>query len=225
MDENTGRIVDLVINGGRLVDRGHITAPAWIAVQDGRIVSQGLDNPPAARKTIDATGKHVLPGCVDPENHPIPPVEEGIHIETQAGIVAGITTGGMMQHSPWLGQYEKFDFNFETADDVPTFMEGYPTFIELMNKGSYYDYFLTPEMSTEKQVREIPQLAEELGVTSYKLYLHCMSGEHMWDMWKVMERGGMFYYDDGTVYLAMRQVAEMGPPGLLCLHCENPKRR
>lgn len=43
----------------------------------------------------------------------------------------------------------------------------------------------------------------------------------MWDMWGVMKRGGMFYYDDGAVYLAMRSVAEMGPPGLLCLHCEN----
>ncbi len=125
MKQQSDRTVDLVIKGGRIVDRGHITPAAWIAVNKGKITSQGIagsDIPPPARKVIDATGKYVLPGCVDCENHPIPPLEEGITTETQAGVVAGITTGGMMQHSPWLGLTEDFKKVYASADDVHTFM-------------------------------------------------------------------------------------------------------
>ena len=86
MDEYSNRTVDLVINGGRIVDRGHITIPAWIAVNDGKIVSQGINDPPVAKKTIDATGKHVIPGCVDPENHPIPPVPGELLNQAATGV-------------------------------------------------------------------------------------------------------------------------------------------
>ncbi|MFC1979460.1 dihydroorotase family protein [Chloroflexota bacterium] len=221
-ESSTAMPADLVIKGSKIVGGGHITPPSWIVVNNEKITAIGVgQDAPRAKKTIDATGKYVLPGCVDPENHPIPPLERAITTETIAAVVAGITTGGMMQHSPWLGLSTDFKQLYRSADEVPTFMEGFPRFIEMMDKDSYCDYFLTPEMSTEKQVKEIPQLAKELGVTSYKLYLQCKSGEHVWDMWNVMERGGMFYYDDGTVYIAMRSVAELGPPALLCLHCEN----
>jgi len=36
-----------------------------------------------------------------------------------------------------------------------------------------------------------------------------------------MQVFGEFYYDDGTVYLAMKNIAALGPPAILCLHCEN----
>lgn len=82
------RIVDLVIQGGRIVSGRHTTPPSWIAVDKGKIVALGTgQNPPRAKKTIDVTGKYVLPGCVEPEIHPIPTIEKHIPTETAAGVV------------------------------------------------------------------------------------------------------------------------------------------
>ncbi len=212
-------MVDLVIQGGKIVTAQHTTPPAWIAVDGGRIVAIGTNKSwPEAKQTIDASGKYILPGVVDPENHPIPPIEEGFITETRAAVASGITTTGMMLSSSHTTKVPK---PIHKREDIPLFMEGTPAFIELGNQCSMTDFFFTPEMSTENQVKEIPELAEKLGVTSFKLYLHCKTGEHIWDMWPIMEPSGMFYYDDGMIYRAMRSIAALGPPVILCLHCEN----
>jgi dihydropyrimidinase/dihydroorotase len=99
-------------------------------------------------------------------------------------------------------------------------MEAFSGFLEIMAR-SHTDYFCVPWIYSDKQAQEIPEFAEKHGVTAYKFYLHCMGGEHIRSMWPLVEALGMYYYDDGTVYLAMKNIASLGPPGLLGLHCEN----
>jgi dihydroorotase-like cyclic amidohydrolase len=61
--------IDLVIHRGEVVTAGGVRKLA-IGVKNGKIVSLTSEgDPPAARQIIDAAGKHVLPGLVDPENH------------------------------------------------------------------------------------------------------------------------------------------------------------
>ncbi len=220
--------VDLVIKGGRVAVGGVVSqSPVWIAVDGGRIVSLGNNASwPEATQTIDASGKYVLPGAIDPEHHPISHQSmhavaaggETIISETSAAVAGGVTTIGMMHHSTRFALVEKKP---DKVEDVPRFMEVFPPFIEMAKGQSMVDYFLTPEMSTEEHAKEIPQLAEKLGVTSFKLYLHCKAGEHMWPMWPYMQEMGMFYYDDGMIFRAMRNIASLGPPGLLLIHPEN----
>jgi len=63
------RVVDLVIRGGRLVSSTG-TMSAGVAVEGGVIVAVADDGGlPEARETIDATGKYVLPGVIDPHVH------------------------------------------------------------------------------------------------------------------------------------------------------------
>ncbi len=215
----TGNPLDMVIHGGKVVTSGH-TIQAWIGVKDGKIVALGSNESwPEAKQTINATGKYVLPGIVDPENHPCSPLDEGLRRETAVVIADGVTTAGMMSHSSRITVRDAKPLR---AADVPTFAEVYPEFIKAGNQNSMVDFFLSPQMQTEEHAKEIPDLAERLGVTSFKLYLHLKSGEHVWDVWAAfMQSAGAFYYDDGMIYRAMKNIAALGPPAILCLHCEN----
>ena len=85
--------IDLAIRGGQVVTRGG-TVRADLGVQDGRIAAIG--EVPRAEEELDATGKLVLPGCVDLHTHlastptftPLDDFEHG----TRAAIAGGVTT-------------------------------------------------------------------------------------------------------------------------------------
>ena len=216
-----GNTVDLVIKGGWVVTPAGI-AKQWIAVDDGVIVAMGTSENqiPVAKRTIDATGKHVIPGVIDNEHHPnVNPPEELVQSETRASIAAGITTVGIEYAST---PFARPKIEFPKPEEVPLFMSVLPNVRGWeANKDIWTDYFFTPWMTNDAQAKEIPELAKEHGVTSYKLYLHCRGGEHAWDMWGVMKYLGAYYFDDGMVYTMMKNIAALGPSAILGMHCEN----
>ena len=214
------RVVDMVIKGGKVVNSGR-TLPQWVAVDGGKIIGLGFseEHMPEAKKTIDASGKYVLPGVVDIEHHPAQPIKENVITNTRAAVASGTTTGGIMGCS---GRVLDPPVEIDRGQKIPSFLESIPRFIDESLEGrSMFDYFFAPEMNSPEIIKDIPQLVEKLGVTTFKLYLHTMAGERMWDMWAVGKDRADSYYDDGDVFRAMRDVAAMGPPGHLILHCEN----
>src|SRR5207249_7072748 len=48
-----------------------------------------------------------------------------------------------------------------------------------------------------------------------------MQGPRTQAQWAGRERGGWLGFDDGTIYLGMEKAAEIGPPGIICIHPEN----
>jgi len=48
-----------------------------------------------------------------------------------------------------------------------------------------------------------------------------MQGPRTYSVWLGRQKGGYFGFDDGTIYLGMEKAAEIGPPGLICIHPEN----
>ena len=61
---------DLRIDGGTLVLPGKGVVRAGLAIRDGKIAAIGDEGAlPPARKRIDASGLHVLPGLIDPHGH------------------------------------------------------------------------------------------------------------------------------------------------------------
>ena len=94
--------VDLVIRGGRLVSSTAIMS-AGIAIEGGVIVAISRDDAlPDSRETIDATGKYVLPGVIDPHVHfrsPGSEYKEDWASGTAAAACGGVTTVFEMPNS------------------------------------------------------------------------------------------------------------------------------
>jgi dihydroorotase-like cyclic amidohydrolase len=211
--------IDLIIHGGTVATPGGFIKQ-WVAVDGGKIVAMGMISPPEAKKIIDATGKQVLPGVIDSEHHPnITPPEETIFTESRAAIATGITTIGIEQNAMIFARPPK---PFPNEDELPSLLNIMPTIREFeTNHHAMSDYFFTPILTSDRDANEIPDLAKDHGVTSFKIYLHAKSGQYMWPSWGVLSYQGFYHYDDGMIYNAMRNIASLGPPGILGLHCEN----
>ena len=89
------RIMDMVISGGKVVIPGNGIFELDIYVKDGKIASIGKQNMKAA-EVIDAAGKYVIPGIIDPHVHMglFVPFEEDLKSETKSAALGGITTVG-----------------------------------------------------------------------------------------------------------------------------------
>ena len=87
--------VDLVIKSGKIV-RSHDSFEAGIAIKDGKIVAIAADSQlPPAKEVIDAKGKAVMAGVIDPHVHMREPgiVEREDWITgTMAAAAGGVTT-------------------------------------------------------------------------------------------------------------------------------------
>ncbi|HEV8343049.1 MAG TPA: amidohydrolase family protein [Candidatus Binatia bacterium] len=212
--------LDMIVKGGQVVTAAG-TKNLAIGVKDGKIAVLALDEAlTSAREIIDARGKHVFPGLVDPENHlgTQRPLKDSMNSETRAAAAGGVTTWGIMQASPKL---RRNYIDEPKLEDVVPFSQVMPEFIEGVESHSFVDMFLTGFITTDEQALDIPRVAHEFGVTSFKFYLHMMQGPRTFSVWSGRQKGGWLGFDDGTIYLAMEKAAEIGPPGLICIHPEN----
>jgi dihydropyrimidinase/dihydroorotase len=206
---------DLALVGGRVVTPGGVVA-GGVAVRDGRVAAIGgaRDLPPAAR-TIELRGRVLLPGVIDPECHmgSHRPLADDLESETRAAAATGVTTWGLQLNSAMMAPPPG---GIQTPEQIPSMAEAVPRLLAAEARASI-DFYLTPIITTDGHVAEIPWLAREHGVTSFKLHLQ-MRGP--WGM----QAGGpqpAYNFDDGTVYAACEAIAALGPPALVLYHCEN----
>jgi dihydroorotase-like cyclic amidohydrolase len=83
--------IDLVVRGGRVVTPTEVLDTA-LAMSDGKIVALGAERMlPPAERTIDATGKYVLPGLIDCHVH-LGAVYDDWRTGPVAAAHAGLTT-------------------------------------------------------------------------------------------------------------------------------------
>ena len=195
--------------------------PGFIGIAKGKIELIGSASfLPEAKQLIDGGGNHVIPGIVDPEAHlaHTKPYRDDIETESRAAAAWGVTTWGLMQSSTQMGK----EFGDEVSKErVPLYSEVFDVFKETSEKYSMVDFFLTPMILRDEHAEQIPKLASQFGVTSYKIQLHLKTFEAISKFWKTGKRLGYFGYDDGTVFLAFENVSKIGIPALVCLHCEN----
>ncbi|MBN8869051.1 MAG: amidohydrolase family protein [Solirubrobacterales bacterium] len=214
------REVDLVIKGGTVVSPSG-TRKVGIAVDDGKIVAVTQDEfLPPAKKTVDASGLHVIPGLVDTEAHPgcYSPLKDDLGSESRAAVTAGVTTWGI--HAPSTRMGHPTFAEFVQKEDVISFHDSFPYFEQAVKDDAAVDVFATYMLETDQQAEEIPEYAKDHGVTSYKLYLQAMSPESE-PNWPGRRAGLGAGFDDGVIWVTMENVAEMGRPGIVCMHCEN----
>jgi len=214
------------MNADLLITNGRITTPAGtyvasIAVKDGRISAISRDpSGILAKETINASGLNVLPGIVDSEAHPgcYNPFRVDLKSESRAAAAAGVTTWGVHQPSTRLGA-EPF-VEYIQAADVGPFLPVMPGCVKIIEEVSAVDVFITPMVETDQQVAEIPALASEYGVTSYKLYCQSMKPE-LDKYWAGRKAGLGAGFDDGVIFGVMAEVAKLGGSAITQIHAEN----
>ena len=167
---------------------------ADVYVEGERIAMIGKDLPVQADKVIDATGKLVIPGGIDPHTHFDMPFggttsADDFRTGTIAAAFGGTTT--------------IVDFAIQTKGRST--LEGLDTWHAKAEGKATIDYgfhMIVTDMPHER-LPEMARLADE-GITSYKLF---------------MAYPGVLYVDDGTLYRAFRQAGENGTR--ICMHAEN----
>lgn len=183
-----------------LIKNGEIVTPdaryvADILCEDETIsrVAPNLDAPTGA-EVIDAAGKYVFPGFIDPHTHIYLPFmgtysKDTYETASQAALVGGTTT--------------IFDMCCPSRAEEP--MAGFETWSSKAEGRSACDYSFHMGVTkfdggSEAQLREI--VAK--GVQSFKIFLAYK---------------GAFGIDDGELYRALKLAKELGV--VVCAHCEN----
>lgn len=183
----------LLIKNGRIVtavDDYH--ADVFVDGETITLIGKSLDLP--ADEVIDAGGKLVIPGGIDPHTHMDMPFggtysADNFETGTRAAAHGGTTT--------------IIDFAIQTKGHS-TF-EALDTWHEKAQGKASIDYgfhMILTDLDDER-VGEMTRLANE-GITSYKMF---------------MAYPGVFYVDDATLYRAMRKAGEDGT--VICMHAEN----
>ncbi|MFH8344332.1 dihydropyrimidinase [Streptomyces sp. NPDC018045] len=189
-----------VIRGGLVVtaaDEIH----ADVLVEDGRIAALAAHGTTTAEswtegadRTIDATGKYVIPGGVDAHTHMDFPF---------GGTFSSDTFETGTRAAAWGGTTTIVDFAVQTRGQA--LREGLDTWHAKADAQCAVDYAFHMILSdvNEHSLKELDLLVEE-GVTSFKLFT---------------AYPGVFYSDDGRILRAMQRSAGNG--GLVMMHAEN----
>lgn len=205
------KTADIVFRNGLVVTPGG-TIEGGAAIVDGKIAAVGRDAfLPSAEREIDLAGNYLMPGAIDPECHlgSHRPLADDFQSETRAAAAAGVTTWGMQLVSLAItGRADKV----KGPADIPSFTRAMPLYYEA-SRTAAIDYFLTPILGTDEHVAEIPYMAREHGISSFKLHLQ-MQGP-----WK--SSWPAYSFDDGSIYNVFAAVAKLGAPAIALLHCEN----
>ena len=147
-----------------------------------------------ADEVIDASGKYLFPGGLDPHTHLDMPFggttsADDFETGTRAAAHGGTTT--------------LIDFAIQTKGHST--LEALDTWHAKADGKTAIDYgfhMIVTDLE-DNRLHEMKMLADA-GVTSYKLF---------------MAYPGVLYVDDGTIYRAMRQAGENGT--VVCMHAEN----
>jgi dihydropyrimidinase len=186
--------MSLLIKGGRIVTAADDYV-ADVFVDDERISLIGEDLDVPADRVIDAAGKYVLPGCIDPHTHLDMPFGGTVTIDDVESGQISAAFGGTTCHVDFIIQPQGATFA-AAFDEWRAKAHGK----QLIDMG--YHMAIT-DLVNGGTLEELASLPEQ-GITSYKLF---------------MAYKGALMVDDETLYRAMEVAAKSG--ALVMVHAEN----
>jgi dihydropyrimidinase len=182
-----------LIKGGTIVNADSMVR-ADVLVDGERITTIGEQIDIPVDRTIDATGKWVIPGAIDVHTHMELPfggtfAKDTFETGTRAAAFGGTTT----------------IIDFAVQPRGGTLRQGLDTWHEKADGKACIDYGFHCIVSDMRDdlLPEMDQLVDE-GVTTFKLFT---------------AYPGVFLSDDGSIFKAMKQSAGNG--GLIMMHAEN----
>src|SRR2546423_4723079 len=187
-------VMSILIKGGRVITAADDYV-ADVYVEDERIslIGESLDQP--ADKVIDASGKYVLPGGVDPHTHLDMPFGGTVTIDDVESGQTSAAFGGTTTHVDFIIQPPGATFSEALqewrgkANGKQVIDMGYHMAVTDLNQGG-----------TLEELATLPGQ----GITSYKLF---------------MAYKGALMVDDETLFRTMEVAAETG--ALVMVHAEN----
>ncbi len=185
--------MSILIKGGRVVTAADDYV-ADVFIEGEKVHTIGKDLSVRADEVIDATGKLVIPGGIDPHTHlDMPFGGTNSADDFESGTIA----------AAFGGTTSLVDFAIQTKGEST--LKGLDTWHAKAEGKATIDYafhMIVTDMPDER-LPELRTLADA-GVTSYKLF---------------MAYPGVLYVDDGTLYRTFRQAGENKTR--ICMHAEN----
>lgn len=182
---------DISIVGGKIVLPDHGILESDLHIKDGKILCMGKLNI-NAKRTVNAQGKYIIPGIIDPHVHLglFADLKQELATETKSAIIGGVTSLGCYfgGQEPHLSKFSEISNAVEQnshVDIIPHLVIGNKT-----QKDQIYDY------------------VHRLGVSSFKIYLNGIPGL-------------ITDVDDGFVLDVMDEIKKSGKKCLICVHAEN----
>jgi dihydropyrimidinase len=199
-------MLDLLIRGGDVVTPQGVGKWA-IGIKGEQIASVGIDDPSIqADQVIDASGKIVIPGGIEPHAHLSSLI--GMHPEGRVFTLGpeedtlGMAFGGVTTH---------IDFVFvHPATDVPTALARR---LERWKEKSYVDYSFHIALGGALPFKIFEQIPEAIadGFPSFKIFTNEVLPPH--------PKRQPFKLDFGRIGLAMERAARHG--GIMVVHAED----
>ena len=186
--------MSVLIKGGRVVTAADDYV-ADIYAEDERISLIGESLDVAADRVIDAAGKYVLPGCVDPHTHLDMPFGGTTTADDFESGHVSAAFGGTTTH---------VDFCLQPKGQ--TFAEALETWHEKRDGKALIDvgfHLAVTDLETGGTLEDLARVPDE-GVTSYKLF---------------MAYKGAIMVDDETLFKVMQVAADTG--ALVMVHAEH----
>ncbi|MDQ4029707.1 MAG: dihydropyrimidinase [Actinomycetota bacterium] len=186
--------MSVLIKGGRVITAADDYV-GDVYIEDERIslIGESLDVP--ADKVIDASGKYVLPGCVDPHTHLDMPFGGTVTIDDVESGHISAAFGGTTCHVDFVIQPRGASFG-----------EALETWRAKANGKALIDigyHMAITDLAEGGTLEELASLPDQ-GVTSYKLF---------------MAYKGALMVDDETLFRSMQVAAQSG--ALVMVHAEN----
>jgi dihydropyrimidinase len=187
--------MSVLIKGGRVITAADDYV-ADIYIEGERITTIGESLDVSADRTIDASGKYVLPGAVDPHTHLEMPWRGETTIDDFESGQTAAAFGGTTTH---------VDFCIQAKGQ--SFGEALETWHGKRDGKSIIDngfHIAITDLVGRERLDELATLPDEHGVTSYKLF---------------MAYKDSLMVDDETLFRAMQVAAGSG--ALVMVHAEN----
>jgi dihydropyrimidinase len=187
--------MSVLIKGGRVITAADdYVADVYVEGERISLIGESLDVP--ADKVIDASGKYVLPGAVDPHTHLEMPWRGETTIDDFESGQTAAAFGGTTTHVDFCiqGKGQTFAEALEIwhgkREGKAVIDNGFPIAVTDLREGG--------------TLQELARLPQEDGVTSYKPF---------------MAYKGSLMVDDETLFKTMQVAAETG--ALVMVHAEN----
>ena len=187
--------MSVLIKNGRIITAADdYVADVFIDGERISLIGESLDNT-AADTVIDASGKYVLPGCIDPHTHLDMPFGGTVTIDDVESGQTSAAFGGTTCHIDFCIQPHGSSFSDALAD-----WKSKANGKQVIDMG--YHIAVT-DLREGGSLEELASLPDQ-GITSYKLF---------------MAYKGALMVDDETLFKTMEVAAETG--ALVMVHAEN----